>query len=74
MFNYFKSIISYLLKYLLDKSMLQGPVQALYGLLCNSIQTQIFVFLYKHKTNDAVGPQHIKSSSSPFVPGVGKEN
>lgn len=65
MFNYFKSILSYLLK-LLDKYLLQGFLHALYGVLCNSIQTQ--------KINEAVGPQHVKSSSSPLVPGVGKEN
>lgn len=66
MFNYLKSIIIYVLKYLLDKYMLQGYVHALYGVLCNSIQTQ--------EINEAVVAQHRKSSSSPLAPGVGKEN
>lgn len=46
--------------------MLQGFVHALYGVLCNSIQTQ--------KINEVVGPQHGKPSSSQIVPGAGKEN
>lgn len=46
--------------------MLQGFVHALYGVFYNSIQTQ--------EINEAVAPQHRKSSSSLLVPGDGKEN